>query len=254
MSYAKVETQRLRWVSNNQATIRADLYKNLRDAVTAHDHTTGDAVQAGKRVILPATFSGEPHNMHQRYQDAMAVVRKHGRPSFFLTMTCNPGWREIQDALPPGFEAPDRPDLVDRVFKLKLDALLHELYFDGVLGRSIAHLHVVEFQKRGLPHAHILVILKPEDRLKTADEIDEIVSAELPTKPREEDFAGDAEAYQAALATFARLDRLVKQHMLHRVCGAANPKAKCMKDGKCEKHFPKEFQRATTWSESEICA
>ena len=32
-----------------------------------------------------------------------------------------------------------------------------------------------------------------------------------------------------------------------RVCGAANPKAKCMKDGKCEKHFPKEFQRATTW-------
>ena len=39
----------------------------------------------------------------------------------------------------------------------------------------------------GLPHAHILIILHPEDVPKTADQIDAIVSAELPnphTHPR----------------------------------------------------------------------
>ena len=70
-------------------------------------------------------------------------------------MTCNPRWREITRQLRAGEQASDRPDLLARVFKLKLDALLKELYKDGIFGRTIAHLHVIEFQKRGLPHAHV---------------------------------------------------------------------------------------------------
>ena len=99
----------------------------------------------------------------------MAVVRKRGKPSFFITMTCNPKWREITQALLPGQSAADRPDLLARVFKLKLDMLLEELYKDGIFGKVIAHLHVIEFQKRGLPHAHILIILDQTDRPLSAE-------------------------------------------------------------------------------------
>ena len=85
----------------------------------------------------------------QRYQDARAIVRVHGRPMYFVTFTCNPGWPETQEALIGGQEAPSCPDLVARVFAMKLKALLQELTTNGICGRSIAVLMVVEFQKRG---------------------------------------------------------------------------------------------------------
>jgi len=55
------------------------------------------------------------------------------KPSFFITMTCNPKWDEITRSLNTGEMPRDRPDLLARVFKLKLDALLKELYRDGIL-------------------------------------------------------------------------------------------------------------------------
>eukprot|EP00966_Prymnesium_polylepis_P010376 239317-Prymnesium_polylepis.1 len=52
-----------------------------------------------------------------------------------------------------------------------------------VFAAAVAHLSVIEFQKRGLPHAHILVILADEDRIRSADEIDDAVVAEIPPLP-----------------------------------------------------------------------
>ena len=58
-----------------------------------------------------------------------------GKPDFFLTFTCNPYWEEIQRELLVGQNADDRPDLVSRVFKLKLEALLHDLRKNSILGK-----------------------------------------------------------------------------------------------------------------------
>ena len=49
----------------------------------------------GKRLIMPTSFVGGPRNMSQLYQDAMALIRKHGRPDLFITFTCNPKWPEL---------------------------------------------------------------------------------------------------------------------------------------------------------------
>jgi hypothetical protein len=58
------------------------------------------------------------------------------------------------------FEKPqDRPDLCVRVFRLKFGFLMEDLLKKHVLGKVIAQINVIEFQKRGLPHAHILLIL-----------------------------------------------------------------------------------------------
>jgi hypothetical protein len=96
-----------------------------------------------------------------RIQDAMAICRSFGLPSYFITFTCNPNWPEIQAELIPGQITADRPYLVTRVFRMKLSVLMKDLMKDEVFGPTVAQIHVIEFQKRGLPHAHILIILKP---------------------------------------------------------------------------------------------
>ena len=57
----------------------------------------------------------------------MAVVREFGKRNLFITMTCNPQWREIQENLEAGQTANDRPDLVARVFHEKKMTLLIQL-------------------------------------------------------------------------------------------------------------------------------
>ena len=79
----------------------------------------------------------------------MAIVRSLGKPSLFVTMTCNPAWEEVTRALLPGQRPEDRPDVVARVFRLKLQCLLNDLTKSGVFGRVIGYLSVIEFQKRG---------------------------------------------------------------------------------------------------------
>lgn len=147
----------------------------------------------------------------------MAIARKTGKPNLFLTMVANPHWPEIQAALLPGQTSVDRPDIVARVFKMKLEALLHDLYNDGVLGRVVGFIHVVEFQMRGLPHAHILVILDPADKPMTFTDYDKLVRAELPNKDEQPE-----------------LYNIITTWHLHGPCGQINPHCPCMKDGVCK--------------------
>jgi hypothetical protein len=96
--------------------------------------------------------------------DAMALVRKYGKPDIFLTMTCNPKWDEIKNELYPGQTAQDQPDLVARVFRAKLEKLKRRLLKKDILGKVRAYVYVVEILKRGLPHSHFLLIMKTKYR------------------------------------------------------------------------------------------
>ena len=151
----------------------------MQDALNAGDT---DASRVGTRFVLPSSFSGGPRQMQQLYQDAMAIVRYYGKPSLFVTFTCNPTWPEITRELLHGQAAHDRPDLACRVFNMKLTELLADLTKNQVLGRVQGGVYTVEFRKRGLPHAHILLILAPEDRPRTAADMDALVSARIPDK------------------------------------------------------------------------
>ncbi|KAL0021630.1 hypothetical protein WJX77_001364 [Trebouxia sp. C0004] len=116
-AYGKTEYEKLLYHRYNQDKIHADLYNGLMDAVRANDGIRGNAV--GMPIILPSSFVGGARSMREKYQDAMAVVRVKGKPSLFITMTCNPTWPETQCELLPGQCAKDRPDLVARVFNGK---------------------------------------------------------------------------------------------------------------------------------------
>ena len=91
--------------------------------------------------------------MSQLYQDSMAIAQEFGPASYFITVTVNPNWKEIQSALLPGQAANDCPDLVVHVFHKKLFLLLRHL--KSILGHQVACVYAIEYWKCGLPHAHI---------------------------------------------------------------------------------------------------
>lgn len=85
-------------------------------------------------------------------------------------------------------------------------------------------MYVVEFQKRGLPHVHMLIWLDAAAKKNLKENVDQYVSAEIP------DPLTDPVGYAA-----------VKSFMIHGPCGAENSKSPCMKDNKCTRHFPKKY-------------
>ncbi len=223
--YSKVEGQQLRWVRLNQTTLRADQYKGMVDAM---QQDGVNSTNFGRMVVLPASFAGSLRHMNQLYQDSMAFVRKFGKPDLFIIVTCNPNWPKILHELRRGEETNDRPDLTSRVFNMKLNALLKDLLQNGVLGTMVADIHVVEWQKWGLPHGHILIILRSQDQPRDNNEYDRIVCAELPEK-----------------STHPELYNIVTSRMLHGPCGALHPSCACMVNGACSKGYPKTFQPQT---------
>ena len=106
--YAKIEQERLNYCLYHQSELRSELYQGLSDSVNAGD-TDGSSV--GRKIVLPSTFIGSPRNMNQLYQDAMAIVRRYGKPDLFITFTCNPRWPEITNSLFQG-QPPPLTDLI----------------------------------------------------------------------------------------------------------------------------------------------
>ena len=97
----------------------------------------------------------------------------------------------------------------------------------------MAIFHTIEFQKRGLPHMHCLIFLHPDDKILDANQVDNIVSAQLP------DPIEDPLLYET-----------VTTCMLHGPFGDEKPNAPCMVDGKCSKNYPKEFIEHTVYGEN----
>ena len=128
--WVKVEQQRLDFIRLNQKQLRADTYKGLTDSL-AH-RSERDNMLLGRVFVLPSTFTDSERNKNQNYHDSMSIVSMYGKPDYFLTFTCNPNWPEITAELYPGQIWSDRPDVVARVFKLKLDELVEDIRKIGI--------------------------------------------------------------------------------------------------------------------------
>lgn len=232
---AAIEQNRLKWITENQTKLRAEEYSSLKAAISENDEL--DPSNVGTLVVLPSSFAGSPRQMQGLYQDAMAIVRYFGKPDLFITMTCNPKWPEIQQNLFESQIASDRPDLVTRVFDLKLQALQDDIRKHKIFGSVSACIYVMEYQKRGLPHAHMLFILDKSERtstLRTGDDVDSIVKAEFPNPD-----------------TDPELWSTVTTCMLHGPCNKEFSSAPCLKDGRgiagsCSKRYPKDFRETTS--------
>jgi len=227
LTWAAIEHCRLTWVRDHQRQIRAELYSGLMDAV----HEGVDASSIGRRVVLPSSITSSPRYMQKNLQDALALLRRFGGSDLFITFTANPHWPEIENALLPGQKVCDRPDLVSRVFHLKFKSFLADITETEIFGRTVGYVYTIEYQKRGLPHVHLILFLHHSARLTTPEAVNNCISTEFP----------DADTQPALL-------ELVKKHMVHGPCGRPY-KSPCMtSDGTCLKNFPKPFQAETTFT------
>ena len=83
---------------------------------------------------------------------------------------------------------------------------IYEFYNKGhIFGEAKCYMYTIEWQKRGLPHAHTLFWL---NKKLPVDHIDKIITAELPNEQVDHD-----------------LSNIVKTQMINGPCGAFNPKA-----------------------------
>ncbi|KAL3655042.1 hypothetical protein CASFOL_000828 [Castilleja foliolosa] len=217
-AYTCIEQSRLDFVNANQNIFRSEFVAGLYDALAKGDNNAHDI---GKRVFLPSSFTGGPRYMYKHYQDALAICRVFGNPQYFITFTCNVKWPEISRHLDKvgGAQAQNRPDIISRVFHMRSAK---------TFGEITADLYTIEFQKRGLPHCHTLIWVKPADRISDAEDVDKFISAEIPDP-----------------STDPLLYKIVTDLMVHGPCGLARPSSPCMRDSRCSKSFPKMFECST---------
>jgi hypothetical protein len=136
--YSRIEEERLLYIKHNR--LSPALSRNVE---TPHD------------ITLPASFLGSRKWASEQTADSLAIARKYGRPSLFIMMTCNPEWPEIKCRLRPGQKTTDIPVVVICAFHERLKRLLNVLR--NKFGHLIYMIKVIEFQKRGLPHSHIII-------------------------------------------------------------------------------------------------
>ncbi|GFT74979.1 helitron_like_N domain-containing protein [Trichonephila clavipes] len=203
--------------------LRSKEYIHLQDAVVNEGNTTN----IGKMIILPSSYIGSPRHMQEYAQDAMAYVRHYGRPDLFITFTCNHVhvWDEIQQLLLPGQLHVDRHDITARVFRRKLKSLMDFIVKYEVFGFVCCWMYSVEWQKRGLSHAHILIWLY---NTITSDKIDDVICVEIPRADVDKD-----------------LHAVIIKNVIHGPCGALNSNSPCMVDGKCSKKYSRAFTANT---------
>ncbi|GKB99276.1 uncharacterized protein Tco_0985413 [Tanacetum coccineum] len=204
------ENDRLSFIRKNQKILRITPINNLNKSLEAGN---SDALKTGNPIVLPSTYTGGTRYKMQNYLDAMALCKAFGYPDLFITFTCNPKWPEINRFVQKhNVSAKVTPGVLTRVFKQKLDQLIHCLRKKHILGVVNAVVYTVEFQKRGLPHVHICVFFAKESKIPNPEDIDRLISAEIPDEQQ------DPELY-----------KLVSEQMMHGPCGPHNMSSTCMK-------------------------
>lgn len=130
--YCMVESERLEYYRKHQRELRVDLYRGLSEA---YERGETDTSALGKRIILPSSFTGGARYLAENYKDAMAICTWAGYPDIFLTFTCNPAWPEIRRfCKEKGLDPSDRPDILTRMFNMKLNALMKILKDEEIFG------------------------------------------------------------------------------------------------------------------------
>jgi hypothetical protein len=145
--YSRVEEERLNY-------LRRGRLDQVRGAAQHGAEGSSESLRGNIEGMLPASFLGSRAWSSQQVSDALALCRQYGKPSFFITMTTNPNWPEIRTQLKKGQTAADIPAVVCRVFNKKVKVLVD--FIRQHFGKILYEVRVVEFQKRGLPHIHMI--------------------------------------------------------------------------------------------------
>ncbi|XP_022031187.1 uncharacterized protein LOC110932137 [Helianthus annuus] len=184
-----IESERLKYIRRQQANLRSETFENLQKHKSKGKEVLTDT---GKPVILPSS---------------LLVVQDSCNK---ITSMQWPYWPEVKKFLKDStIKAEERPDILCRLFKMKLDSILKDLKDSKYFGEINAGMSITNFPPK--------ITQIP------------FISAEIPDKKE------DPELYS-----------LVTDYMIHGPYGNANLNCPCMVDKRCSKNFPKKFTPHTT--------
>jgi energy-coupling factor transporter ATP-binding protein EcfA2 len=184
--------------------------------------------------FLSASFHGGKRHLQNLAKNALLIVSELDAPTMFLTLTFNPDWPEIKDMLLQGQTIFQRPDIATQVFQARLKAMIHNIRSGKYCGRSepVYILRVIEYQHRGLPHAHVVFRLgnHPNTEEERITYIDKYISARFPN---------------IRTASNEQYCKLIEKHMIHGCSCAVNG---CRKEagGKCKYGYDTNVTTNTT--------
>eukprot|EP00984_Skeletonema_dohrnii_P016913 scaffold7597_cov105-Skeletonema_dohrnii-CCMP3373.AAC.2 len=150
-SYAQAENERMGYVVREQPKLRGDTLSNVRQSLQNRN-----VKDSGRQTVVPSSFTGSDRWYNKKYDNAMALVKTYGKPHLFITFTFDVNCKEMKEHLLPGQSPYDRPDMITRIFQIKLTAFLNDIIKDGVFTVTKAELCPIEWQKRGAPVSHLL--------------------------------------------------------------------------------------------------
>ncbi|XP_072064830.1 uncharacterized protein [Arachis hypogaea] len=188
-----VKSERLKSFRCKQPQLRVDKYKCLHECLINGDV---DAARLGKIIILPSTFTGGPKYMMNNCKDAFDEIKR--------------------EVTPFGLKVEDRPDILCRVFKIKLDGLIDDLTEGKIFGKILGNVCIIDFQKRGLPHAYILLFMSNEFKPQTPNDIDKHITAEISDENKRPNLHGT-----------------VQNYMVHSPCGPHTDNGRIVKKREC---------------------
>ncbi|XP_025625340.1 uncharacterized protein [Arachis hypogaea] len=196
--FTMIESQRLYEIRMKQSTIRGEVLQGIKEAMRRGDDEASSIGHESSCLLRSLVVD----------VICLIVVRMRWQSRF-----------TEREQIPIA----DRPDISCRVFHAKLKCLLSDHKED---------MYTIECQKRGLPHAHMLLWLNGESNLQSVETVDEFICAELPNPQK-----------------FPSLYNVVTKYMIHGLCDLLRPSSPCMKDGKCSKFYPKRFVDQTSFDE-----
>jgi hypothetical protein len=160
------------------------------------------------------SFHGSRRHLQKLAKNALAIVTELGKPTLFLTVSCNnPKRPDITSRVLEGQTAFDRPDITVPVFHAKIAALINNLKYQKYSKEEFVYemMRSIEYQYRGMPHAHIVMQLKDvphnANGFIESSWIDANLSTEMPIT--QDNLCSHEEKEYA---------RKVKMHMKHHCC------------------------------------
>jgi hypothetical protein len=191
--------------------------------------------ESGMRTFIPPSLTDSDAYWHDVATRCFAISAKFGAPTFFLTFTMNPYWPEYQALKRESGNFGDSA-IMAIVFKEKLSGLMMFLKRRRTLGTIFAFVWRIEYQRRGLPHAHLL--FWTDFQTQIVESVDSVISVRY---PKVSPFLDDEEA----VADFRVLIESYQKHHHSRRCGVP--------PGPCRFGYPQPAVPRTTIRRLRYC-
>ena len=201
--------------------------KNFFQREDEIDHPDDDEKEYGIKSFISPSFVDSDSYWKQAAEKCFNLSGIYGPPTFFLTITMNPYWVELR-SLSRNKSIYSDSAIISLVFRQKLKTIINFINTRKIFGEVKAYVWRIEYQKRGLPHAHILFWTDFDtSNLQDVDKIENV------RYPLVSPFLNDT-------LMINDLTELINMYQIH------SHSSRCKtKEGKCQFNYPQPISEKT---------